>query len=117
KDMFSNKQQHVTINERDLNKAKDELRNRVQAVLGGMQQCGIQGLPLDTEELIELYYDTYNPDTATRQPLKNFSDLSAPVVEKGEGMAYQPNLEKELPQGLHHCRDQIPDTRYQTFGI
>src|SRR5690606_19786217 len=50
KDMFSSKQQHVTINEADLNKAKDELRNRVQAVLGGLQQCGIQGLPLDTEE-------------------------------------------------------------------
>lgn len=96
KDMFSNKQKHVVINEADLNKAKDELRNRVQAVLAGLQQCGIQGLPLDTQELIELYYDTYNPDTATRQQLKNFADLAAPVVEKGEGMANQPNLNKEL---------------------
>jgi hypothetical protein len=96
KDMFSNKQQHVTINEADLTKAKDELRNRVQATLGALQQCSIQGLPLDTQELIELYYDTYNPDTATRQKLTNFEDLSAPVVEKGQGMAYQPNLDKEL---------------------
>jgi type IV secretory pathway VirB4 component len=91
-------EQHVTINESDLNKAKDELRNRVQAALGGLQQCGIQGLPLDTQELIELYYDTYNPDTATRQQLRNFEDLIVPVVQKGEGMAYQPNLDKELPQ-------------------
>ncbi|MES2971842.1 MAG: hypothetical protein V4702_05975 [Patescibacteria group bacterium] len=96
KGLLNNKQQHVTIHEADLNKAKDELRNRVQAVLGGLQQCSIQGLPLDTQELIELYYDTYNPDTATRQPLKNFADLSAPVIEKGQGMARQPNLEKEL---------------------
>lgn len=94
--LFSNKQQHVTINEQDLAKAKDELRNRVQAVLAGLQQCGIQGLPLDTQELIELYYDSYNPDTATRQQLKNFSDLNAPVVEKGQGEAPQPQLEKEL---------------------
>ncbi len=98
KGIFENKQQHVTIHEADLNKAKDELRNRVQAVLAGLQQSGIQGLPLDTQELIELYYDTYNPDTATRQPLKDFGDLSAPVIEKGQGMAYQPNLDKELPQ-------------------
>jgi hypothetical protein len=98
KDMFNSKEQHVTINERDLNTAKDELRNRVQSVLGGLQQAGIQGLPLDTQELIELYYDTYNPDTATRQQLKNFEDLSAPVVQKGTGNAYQPNLDKELPQ-------------------
>lgn len=96
KSLFDNKQQHVTINEADLNKAKDELRNRVQATLSGLQQCGIQGLPLDTQELIELYYDTYNPDTATRQPLKNFGDLTSPVIEKGEGIAYQPNLDREI---------------------
>lgn len=94
--MFNNKEQHVTINEADLNKAKDELRNRVQAVLGGLQQSSVQGLPLDTQELIELYYDTYNPDTATRQQLKNFNDLSAPVVEKGQGQAPQPGLDREL---------------------
>lgn len=94
--IFDNKEQHVHINEGDLNKAKDELRNRVQSVLGGLQQCGIQGLPLDTQELIELYYDSYNPDTATRQQLKNFNSLTAPVVQKGEGMAPQPNLERTL---------------------
>ncbi len=94
--LFSNKQQHVTINEDDLEKAKDELRNRVQSVLAGLLQCGIQGLPLDTQELIELYYDVYNPDTATRQELKDFNSLSAPVITKGSGEAPQPNLEREL---------------------
>ncbi len=93
--LFSKTETKVVINEADLNKAKDELRNRVQAALAGLQQCGIQGLPLDTQELIELYYDTYNPDTATRQQLKNFDDLTAPVVTKGQGMAPQPNLDRE----------------------
>ena len=95
-DMFNNKESHVTINEGDLENAKTELRNRVQAVLGGLQQCTIQGLPLDTQELIELYYDTYNPDTATRQQLKNFNELTADVVTKGEGVAQQQHLQKEL---------------------
>ncbi len=93
---FKNKDQHVTIHEADLEAAKTELRNRVQATLAGLLQCGIQGLPLDTQELIELYYDAYNPDTATRQQLKNFNDLTAPVITKGQGLAPQPNLEKEL---------------------
>jgi len=96
KGLFSNQEQHVVINEPDLVKAKDELRNRVQAVLGGLQQCGVPGLPLDTQELIELYYDTYNPDTATRQQLKNFDDLTVPVVTKGVGVAPQPHLDREL---------------------
>lgn len=88
--------QHVVINEADLEAAKTELRNRVQAVLNGLMQTGVQGIPLDTQELIELFYEAYNPDTATRQPIKNFDDLTAPVIEKGEGTAPQPNLEKEL---------------------
>lgn len=94
--LFKNKQQHVVVNEADLGKAKDELRNRVQATLAGLLQSNVQGLPLDTQELIELFYDTYNPDTATRQQLKNFNDLEAPVVTKGEGLAPQPNLDREL---------------------
>lgn len=94
--LFNKSEQHVTINEADLESAKTELRDRVQAVLGGLQQCGIQGLPLDTQELIELYYDTYNPDTATRQKLKEFSDMNADIITKGTGKAPQPNLDKEL---------------------
>lgn len=95
--LFSKKEQHVTINEKDLENAKDELRNRVQSVLGGLQQANIQGLALDTQELIELYYDTYNPDTATRQQLREFGDLTVDVVTKGDGSAAQPQLDKELP--------------------
>ncbi len=94
--LFNNKQQHVTVNETDLEKAKAELRNRVQSVLGGLLQCGIQGLPLDTQELIELYYDVYNPDTATRQELKSFNELNAPIITKGSGQAPQPHLDREL---------------------
>lgn len=95
-DLFSTKQKHVVINEEDLQKAKDELRNRVQAVLSGLMQCGIKGLPLDTQELIELYYDSYNPDTATRQQLKNFDSMTADIVSKGMGNAAQPHLDREL---------------------
>lgn len=94
--MFSNTPTHVVINEKHLEDAKTELKNRVQAVLDGLMQCGVKGLPLDTQELIELYYDSYNPDTATRQELKNFDDMSVPIVTKGEGSAPQPNLDKEL---------------------
>lgn len=95
-DLFSRREQHVVINEADLEKAKTELRNRVQAVLQGLLQAGVQGLPLDTQELIELYYDTYNPDTATRQQLKNFNNLTADVITKGSGSAVQSHLQREL---------------------
>jgi hypothetical protein len=92
---FSKNVQQVTVNESDLNKAKTELRNRVQAVLSGLAQVGVQGLPLDTQELIELYYGVYNPDTAAHQPLKDFSALNAPVITKGVGEASRSNMVRE----------------------
>ena len=83
------KEDHIVIDEAALDKAKTELRNRVQAAMQGLMQCGVQSAPLDTQELIELFYDAYNPDTATRQQLKNFGDLATPVVTKGSGEAPQ----------------------------
>lgn len=95
--LFSNKQKRVVINELTLEKAKTELRNRVQSVMSGLQQCSIRALPLDTQELIELYYDTYNPDTATHQALKNYNSLTgSAIITKGEGQAPRPHLKQEL---------------------
>lgn len=94
--IFGNKEQKVIINEATLENAKTELKNRIGTVLSGLMQCGVQGVPLDTQELIELYYDSYNPDTATRQPLKNFGDMTAPIVTKGQGLAPQPFLDREI---------------------
>lgn len=94
--ILGKKEQHVVINEADLEAAKTELKNRIQTVMAGLQQCGVNSIPLDTQELIELYYDAYNPDTATRQQLHNFNDLTSPVVTKGRGSAPQPNLNREL---------------------
>jgi len=95
-ELFSKKQPRIVIDEAHLEIAKTELRNRVQTVLGGLTQAGIQGLPLDTEELIELYYDAYNPDTATRQQLHDINNLTADVILKGVGVASQPHLQREL---------------------
>lgn len=91
--IFSKKNdEHIIINEEDLLKAKTELRNRVQSVLSGLLQCGVQGLPLDTKELIELYYDVFNPDTSTRQQINDIDNISAEIVTKGKGTAIQPHL-------------------------
>lgn len=94
--VFGKKEEKVIINEQDLEKAKQELRNRIQACMAGLQQCGVKSVPLDTQELIELYYDAYNPDTATRQRITQFSDLETPIVSKGVGQAVQPNLDREM---------------------
>jgi type IV secretory pathway VirB4 component len=63
-------------------KAKEEIKNRVDAVMAGMFQIGVQSVQLDTKSLGELYYNFYNPDTAVRQPLGDFENSTGTYVKK-----------------------------------
>lgn len=87
-----NKKSVIKIDEVALEKAKTELSNRVQNVVSGLMQFGIQSVPLDTQELIELYYNFYNPDTATRQTLQDTSQITVPLISKGNGHAPSLNV-------------------------
>jgi type IV secretory pathway VirB4 component len=63
-------------------KAKEEIKNRVDAVMAGMFQIGVQSTQLNTKALGELYYNFYNPDTAVRQPLGDFENTTSTFVKK-----------------------------------
>lgn len=95
--LFAPQQQtHIKIDEAQYTKAKDEIRNRVNTVTNGLFQMGVKSVQLNTKELGELYYNVYNPDTAVREPLGDFSNLtSATVIRKGSGQAPQPHLNRE----------------------
>jgi len=73
-------------------KAKDEVKNRVDSVTSGLFQMGVHCAQLDTKQLGELYYNYYNPDTAVREPLGNFEKNTFTYVRKGEGQVDRPNL-------------------------
>ena len=40
---------------------KNQLWQRVDAIVAGLQSIGIRAAPLNTEELVELFYGLYNP--------------------------------------------------------
>lgn len=43
-----------------------QLQQRVDAVLDGIRQIGLEATPLENQELMELYYNFYNPDSVER---------------------------------------------------
>ena len=90
------RQKSVTIDQPSYLKAKEEIGNRVNAVISGLFQMGIKCAQLNTKQLGELYYNMYNPDTAVREPLGNFDNYTSTHVQKGQGVAPQPNLDKEI---------------------
>lgn len=60
--------------------AKDELLRRAQLVSNGLSPLGLDSVLLNTEELIDLLYTTYNPDVARRQKLFNVSQVDADII-------------------------------------
>jgi hypothetical protein cdiviTM7_00582 len=68
-------------------KAKDEIKNRLDSVMSGMFQMGVKSRQLNTRELGELLYVSYNPDTSSRESLTAIdpSELTTTYITKGQG--------------------------------
>ena len=58
---------------------RKQLTQRVNVVKTGLENCGLHVEPLGTQQLIELFYETYNPLTARNQKL---TDIDKMRVEK-----------------------------------
>jgi type IV secretory pathway VirB4 component len=82
------------IDKATYDKAKDELKNRVDSITSGLFQLGVKSVQLNTKELGELYYNMYNPDTAVREPLGDFENVTSTYVRKGDGEAPRPHLQE-----------------------
>lgn len=83
--VFSRPSAQITkIDKITWDKGRDEIRNRVNSVTGGLFQMGIKSVQLNTKELSELFYNTYNPDTAIREPLGDFENITTTFVRKGD---------------------------------
>ena len=81
--LFAQPKNTITkISAADYQKAKDEIKNRVDTVMSGLFQIGIQSAQLDTQSLGKLYYNFYNSDTAVRQPLTDFEKVTGVYVRK-----------------------------------
>ena len=76
KGLFSGK----TVVDTTFETQKTELMTRVDEVMGGLSGIGVRCAALNTEELIELYYTVYNPDTSGEERITNAAELEAPLV-------------------------------------
>ncbi|MDN5819296.1 MAG: hypothetical protein L0H38_00960 [bacterium] len=93
--IFGKKNGNVTkIDKVAYQKAKDEIKNRVDTVTGGLFQIGVKSTQLNTRQLGELYYNFYNPDTSVREPLGDFNNTTSTYVRKGTGESARQNLQE-----------------------
>ena len=63
---------------------KVQLEEKTQIVTGRLESLGIQAKKMGSAELIELYYNTYNPEESTTQHIEDIEQLTGAVIKKGK---------------------------------
>lgn len=70
----------------EFNKLKKQLTQRVNTVKAGLENCGLKTEELETLDIIELFYNSYNPVTSRNQ---KFKDIEKLTVESDESQLEQ----------------------------
>ena len=66
----------IQTRNRQFMKLKKKLDDRVNTVRAGLESCNLRVTELGTKDLIELFYESYNPQTARNQKVENEEDLA-----------------------------------------
>lgn len=65
----------IILKEKIFRRYQEMLERRIDSVAGGLESMGVAVSRLETQDLIELYYKTYNPETAKNQKLVDLNKL------------------------------------------
>ncbi len=65
----------ITLTQDRFQKRKKDLMQRVEHVMESLASIGLKSVILDTQSLIELMYNTYNPDVSQKQKLNDLNKL------------------------------------------
>ncbi len=70
----------LKITESEFKKRSDELRQRAGIVASGLGSIGLRCKQLSTKELIELFYNFYNPGISDKERLTDMQNVGSGVV-------------------------------------
>ena len=70
----------VKLSEKKFRERREALMQRVAILTGSLSSMSLQGILLDTQSLIELYYTVYNPDVYDTEKLTDVRELR---IEEG----------------------------------
>lgn len=76
---------------------KRDLTQRTNLVAQGLGQMGIRAAVLSTQEIIELFYSSFNQEEAISQNLTDIDQITTPIVQRGNPMP-QPPAPQQPPQ-------------------
>lgn len=92
----------VTQTTAEYEQRKRDLLQRTNLVAQGLAQIGVRSAVLNTQEVIELFYNSYNISESQSQNLTDINDVSTPVVTRAGNPAYvhPPTPKEQEPEDL-----------------
>lgn len=66
----------IHIKQKRFEEYREELLKRVDFVADGLSSLGLKAIPLDTQGLIELFYNTYNPQTSDQEKAEGVDQVN-----------------------------------------
>ncbi|EKD63079.1 MAG: hypothetical protein ACD_51C00351G0005 [uncultured bacterium] len=75
---FNSKDTVAKIKQRknEFDQLQKQLNQRINIIKTGLENCGLHVDVLNTQQLIELFYETYNPLTARSQKIENINKIN-----------------------------------------
>lgn len=91
-----------------LEKAKNSLFPKKDHLIKQLARLGLKASQLTTQELIELYFEIYNPE-ASKEPLSQAEEYQVPLVQKkpGSAPAPEPADSKNKPKKEKDLQNEI----------
>lgn len=70
----------IHLKQKQFEEFRTELYKRVDATMNALDSAGLKSIILDTQSLIELYYNSYNPETSRQQKVQEVQKISLEEV-------------------------------------
>jgi len=72
--------QKILQRRREFKTLSVQLTERIGVVQTGLENCGLRTKRLNTQEIISLFYQAYNPEESRNQPLDNLGNLAVETI-------------------------------------
>jgi hypothetical protein len=109
-------QSKISFTTKDWAKYTQELSQRVDLIVNGLNALSLPSRVLETQEAIELYYNSYNPEEARLEKLSNAEDLEHPIITAKEDHHLEEQMESiqlpslnEIANKKENLLDKMPE--------
>ena len=65
----------IRLKQKQFDDRREQLIKRMSLLANGLSAIGLTTMQLNTQSLIELYYNSYNPKTSAQQPMATVEEL------------------------------------------